>query len=110
MRHLTIMLLLCLTFCTTSSGCAGFLEFRREQVDRRRARDAASCQSDTLWKQGYGFNNPNPERIRQGLEPVNFNGKTDDEDGDSYFGRLLGDMLAYSVKWTFVTIGNKLMR
>jgi hypothetical protein len=27
---------------------------------------------DRLWKQGYGFNNPNPERIRNGQKPLNF--------------------------------------
>jgi outer membrane protein assembly factor BamE (lipoprotein component of BamABCDE complex) len=25
-----------------------------------------------LWRQGYGFNNPNAERIRQGLPPKDF--------------------------------------
>lgn len=29
---------------------------------------------DRLWKQGYGFNNPNPERIRNGQRPLNFDG------------------------------------
>lgn len=27
---------------------------------------------DRLWKQGYGFNNPNPERIRNGQKPLRF--------------------------------------
>lgn len=27
---------------------------------------------DRLWKQGYGFNNPNPERVRNGQKPLNF--------------------------------------
>lgn len=27
-----------------------------------------------LWRQGYGFNNPNPERIRNGEPPLNFDG------------------------------------
>jgi len=29
-------------------------------------------QLNTLWRQGYGFNNPNPGRIRQGLPPKDF--------------------------------------
>ncbi|MGZ0171098.1 MAG: hypothetical protein ACKVHE_16205 [Planctomycetales bacterium] len=29
---------------------------------------------DRLWKQGYGFNNPNLERIRNGQRPLNFDG------------------------------------
>ena|SRR5690349_20921674 len=28
--------------------------------------------ADELWQQGYGFNNPNPERIRKGQEPEDF--------------------------------------
>jgi hypothetical protein len=27
-----------------------------------------------LWRAGYGFNNPNADRIRQGKEPVDFLG------------------------------------
>ena len=27
---------------------------------------------DRLWKQGYGYNNPNSERIRNGQKPLNF--------------------------------------
>ncbi len=26
------------------------------------------------WREGYGFNNPNADRIRQGLKPLNFDG------------------------------------
>ncbi len=29
---------------------------------------------DNLWQQGYGFNNPNVERIREGKPPVDFRG------------------------------------
>jgi hypothetical protein len=32
-------------------------------------------QLDQLWKQGHGFNNPNPERIRNGQKPLNFGGR-----------------------------------
>lgn len=27
---------------------------------------------DSLWKEGYGYNNPNAERIRNGEKPVGF--------------------------------------
>lgn len=27
-----------------------------------------------LWRQGYGYNNPNPDRIRRGEAPLNFDG------------------------------------
>jgi hypothetical protein len=33
---------------------------------------------DSQWRQGYGFNNPNPERIRKGQPPVNFDGSVED--------------------------------
>jgi hypothetical protein len=38
--------------------------------------DSASTPQEShlnrLWKQGYGFNNPNPERIRSCQKPFNF--------------------------------------
>ncbi len=27
-----------------------------------------------LWREGYGFNNPNADRIQKGLPPLNFDG------------------------------------
>jgi len=42
---------------TLSSGCAS--SPKESHLDR-------------LWKQGYGYNNPNPERIRNGQKPLNF--------------------------------------
>ena len=33
---------------------------------------------DELWRQGYGFNNPNPERIRNGQPALNFDGSVAD--------------------------------
>jgi hypothetical protein len=44
---------------------------------------AAGCKSapdpqeqelNELWREGYGFNNPNAERIQKGLKPLNFDG------------------------------------
>ena len=35
---------------------------------------------DQLWREGYGFNNPNPERIRQGKPPLNFDGTVYEEE------------------------------
>ena len=44
---------------------------------------AAGCKSapdpqeqelNELWREGYGFNNPNADRIRKGLKPLNFDG------------------------------------
>lgn len=48
---------------------------------------AAGCRSDrtqsrnnSLWRSGYGFNNPNAERIKNGCPPVNFDGSVDRSD------------------------------
>ena len=30
---------------------------------------------DRLWQQGYGYNNPNPDRIKKGQPVLNFDGK-----------------------------------
>ena len=37
--------------------------------------------TNNLWKQGYGFNNPNVDRIRDGKQPVAFPGSPRDDDG-----------------------------
>lgn len=34
---------------------------------------------DRLWWEGYGFNNPNPDRIRRGLPPLDFDESVDRE-------------------------------
>ena len=59
MRMIRPIALLLLLFC---AGCASK---RDSEIDR-------------LWRQGYGFNNPNPDRIQQGLPPVNFDGTVHD--------------------------------
>jgi hypothetical protein len=54
--------------------------------------------ADTLWRQGYGFNNPNLERMRTGLKPVNFDGREHNAKsimGDSiadFFGSILSEL------------------
>lgn len=34
--------------------------------------------ADRLWRAGYGFNNPNPERMRNGQPLLNFDGSVAD--------------------------------
>ncbi len=46
--------LLIVVFVALSSGCATDSEFNQ------------------LWRQGHGFNNPNVDRIRNGLPPEDF--------------------------------------
>lgn len=63
---------------------------------------------DSNWKQGYGFNNPNNERIEQGLEPVNFDGTTDSQRKSNFvndmIGNLAGDAIGFGIKSTFTTV------
>ena len=111
-RKTAILLLMLLP----AVGCAGFMDFRHAQLDRRKARRLVERQEhmsniDGLWKSGYGFYNPNPDRIRQGLDPVNFDGKTDQERRKSesvigrYLGNLMGDAILYGGKVTLETTG-----
>lgn len=99
--------------CLASTlGCAGFSDFRNDQVDRHKARNQQTSRVDSMWKQGYGFNNPNNDRRRQGLDPANFDGKTDCErrNKGGYLSVLFGDMFVYGVKSTFVAIANRFRR
>ncbi len=59
MRTLGLMLATILFF---GSGCAS---------------DQPESEADRLWKQGYGYNNPNADRLRNGEPPVNFDGTID---------------------------------
>jgi hypothetical protein len=109
-RSMAALLWIC---CLASTlGCAGFSDFRNDQVDRRKARNQQTSRVDSMWKQGYGFNNPNNDRPRQGLNPVNFDGKTDRErrDKGGYFSDLFGDMFVHGVKSTFTAIASKFRR
>ena len=59
-------------------------------------RPVTDSQTDRLWKSGYGFNNPNPERIRNGLEPVSFSGQVK-EPRQSFGDRLASDVVTYTI-------------
>lgn len=90
----------------TSMGCVSALERRATQTfsqycdekqERRRLEESTdTSQIDNLWKQGYGFNNPNPERVRQGLEPLNFDGSTGSKKKDGYFKTLASDYISFA--------------
>ncbi len=54
------LVLVLLAFSGTGIGCA---------KDRDPNDDL-----NQLWRGGYGFNNPNVERIQNGQEPLNFDG------------------------------------
>ena len=90
----------------TSMGCVSSLERRAtqtfsqycdEQQERRRLEESRNTsQFDDLWKHGYGFNNPNPERVRQGLEPLNFDGSTGSKKKDGFFKTLAYDYISFA--------------
>lgn len=48
-----------------STGCASDDEYESEL--------------DRLWRQGYGFNNPNVQRIKNGEPPLNLDGTVYDD-------------------------------
>lgn len=110
MHRAGLLLLLGLGCLLSSSGCAGFWEHRSREIEKREQRAVAERSDswlDSNWKAGYGFNNPNAERIRQGLEPQSFDGSVDSDDEDDGFfesmvSNFLGDMITYGIKSTFV--------
>ena len=71
---------------------------------------------DRLWKQGYGYNNPNIDRIGDGRPRFNFDGSRGD--GKSAFRRFACDFLSETfasvVVWTIEaavrSVGRKIRR
>lgn len=100
----TLILLTAYVCLLSVMGCAGFREYRREEAEERKLaeRERSADWLNSNWKSGYGFNNPNAERIRQGLEPVNFDGSRDSEREEKGFfdemiGNFVGDSIEYGV-------------
>ena len=90
--------LILLSFVCLTCGCAGFSEYRKGKIAERQAEEASSVDLDSLWEQGYGYNNPNTERREQDLELQNFDGCLDsDKKKDSYFDTLAGDAITHVV-------------
>jgi hypothetical protein len=64
-----LLLVTVLLACSLSSvGCTGTRPSKQKRVEP----DESKAQLNRLWEQGYGFNNPNNERIKQGLPPEPF--------------------------------------
>lgn len=53
--------------------------------------------NDQLWREGYGFNNPNPERRRQGLAPINFDGSIEEERHQSIAENVIGSAIGNAI-------------
>ncbi len=51
--------------------------------------------------EGYGFNNPNPERKKKGLPPLNFDGSNPQDDWrwvyEEFFGQFFNDLVVQPV-------------
>ena len=88
---LILLSLVCLT-----CGCAGFSEYRKGRIAERQAEEASSINFDSLWKQGYGYNNPNTGRREQGLESQNFDGSLNSDKKKGYFSTLVDDAITHS--------------
>lgn len=87
----------------TSCGCCsspGFEQYRAKQTALREHRadiDAQTASIDSLWKTGHGFNNPNVERIKQGLEPQNFDGSTGIKTKKGPVAAYVDDVVGYGI-------------
>ena len=109
MRNWVIFVLL--FALVANCGCAGFEQYRDKQNAKRERRSIAEdsfAEINNLWKQGYGFNNPNVDRIKKGLAPQNFDGSLENSENKSYFDELSSDFMSYAVKtaifWPFEKI------
>ena len=99
MRNWVIFVLLFASI--PNCGCAGFQQYREKQTALREQRSIAEdsfAEINNLWKRGYGFNNPNVDRIKKGLAPENFDGRPDNDGKKSYFDELSSDFMGYAVK------------
>jgi hypothetical protein len=63
--------------CFGCAGCA--VEKDPIAIAKRRANrernEKTKKEIDKMWHEGYGFNNPNPDRISKGLPTLDFDGK-----------------------------------
>ena len=89
--RLLILLLTVLVPISFGVGCSHIKSTTRtSKIGRsQRERNQSEIDLNSLWRQGYGFGNPNKQRMRDGLDPVNINGKTDKESLKSLPGDLV---------------------
>lgn len=73
-------------------------------------------QVDQLWRQGFGYNNPNADRIKNGQEPLNFDGQPNTFEsaatdiGERAIGNVFAAVLFEGVPALFRGISDKLRR
>lgn len=68
MRFFSLLLIICILLSGTQLGCTSMHTAESE---------SSSMDLDALWRDGAGYNNPNPERIRNGQRPLNLDGEED---------------------------------
>ena len=107
MRSIRCIVLLALVLL---SGCSSL------KPDYSLFKSDLEAKTDALWKRGYGYNNPNPDRLRSGQEALNFDGKPDNLKtavGD-IGGRAIGNVIAFTafeaIPAVFRGIANKFRR
>lgn len=90
MIRLPLLVFLFAAICVAGAGCATSsdkYDSQRKETDR--------IYEETIngpWKAGYGFNNPNPERMKKGLPPLNFDGTVATEKRES-----IGDQIVSGI-------------
>jgi hypothetical protein len=75
------------------------------RTDEERTRDKAFNQN---WLDGGGFNNPNIERKKKGLPPLNFDGSDPRDDRkrewDEFFGQVFMDVVVQPIGQIFMAV------
>lgn len=96
--------------CIAISGC------RTLQPEYSLFKSEHEEQTDALWRQGFGYNNPNAERIRDGRDSVNFDGSSNtfesaaENVGAKAIGNVIGFAIFEGIPAWFRGISQKLQR
>lgn len=102
--------------CLAMVGCIVLSGCRTLQPDYSLFKSDQEEQIDELWRQGYGRNNPNVARIRNGQEPLNFDGSenTLESAAEGLGEKAIGNVIAFAifegVPAIFRGLSNKLRR
>lgn len=75
------------------SGC------RTTRPDYSLFKSEQEQQTDSLWRQGFGYNNPNVDRIRSGQTPLNFDGEPNNFESAAkdVAGRAVGNAISFGI-------------
>jgi hypothetical protein len=90
MKEITCVLAV---LCMSLSGCRAFQpEYSLFKTDHEE-------RTDELWRQGYGYNNPNVDRIKNRQTPLNFDGSpnTFESAAEGIGERAIGSVIAFAI-------------